>query len=85
MRWVDEQYKGGLLRLADMDVNIGKPVDDVLRLKHPNPISLAMGKFSLFSAIPSLIYLDITSDIFKRVSKMMHGAAGPIFIDAVAW
>ena len=69
--------KGGLLLPTDMDVNTETLVADVLLSKHPNCTSPALEAFNPYVSSPTLINLDITSDIVDWVPKTMKGTAGP--------
>ena len=57
------QDKGGLLLPTDMDVNTETLVADVLLSKHPNHKSPALEEFHPYVSSPTLINLEITSDI----------------------
>ena len=68
--------KGGILLPTDTDVNTETLVTDVLFSKHTNRTSPALEEFHPCFSSPSLIDLDITSDIVDRLPKTMKGAEG---------
>ena len=69
--------KSGILLPTDTDVNTETLVADVLFSKHTNRTSPALEAFHPCFSSPSLIDLDITSDIVDWVPKTMKVAALP--------
>ena len=80
---------GGVLEPDALDAKSGKPVNDVLRAKHPamrepKAEDIGIRVFEPYDATPQQIPLDVTAEIVEEVASKLSGAAGPGGTDAVA-
>ena len=68
-----------------MDAQTGTSVANVLHFKHLDPTSPAFEAFHPYTSIPTLIDLEIMSNIIERMAKNMQGSSGTGGIDEKSW
>jgi hypothetical protein len=79
---------GGVLWPDDKCTKTGRPVIDVLLLKHPDlreppSVGSATGAFEPHDDVPTAMTVDITADDIEAIATRLSGAAGPGGADAV--
>ena len=60
-RWITDREKGRVFKLGDICPKTGKPVLEVLRLKHPGARPMTAGRFEAYGGKPpAFVTVDVT-------------------------